>query len=43
MMGGKLIKRDVSCFQPGLIVPGKLMATRIDGGLLLKEKPYEMR
>lgn len=41
--GDKIIKRDVSCFQPGLIVPGKLMATRIDGGLLLKVKPYEMR
>lgn len=30
-------------FRPGLIVPGKLLPTRIHGGILLKDTPYEMR
>lgn len=39
----KIIKRELSCFTRGLIVPGKLMSKRIEGGILLKEKAYEMR
>ena len=34
---------NLTDFKQGLIVPGKLLPTRIHGGILLKETPYEMR
>lgn len=33
----------VQDFKQGLVVPGKLLPTRIHGGILLKDTPYEMR
>lgn len=35
-------KRDLTCFKVGLKVPGKLMTTRIRGGILLVDAMYEM-
>lgn len=35
-------KRDLTCFKVGLKVPGKLMTTRIRGGILLVDTEYEM-
>ena len=37
------VKRTLSDFKNGLIVPGKLMPKRIEGGVLLVETNYEMR
>ena len=34
---------NLTDFKQGLIVPGKLLPTRIHGGILLKDTPYEMR
>lgn len=36
-------KRDYTDFKVGLIVPGKLMPKRIEGGIILVDTPYEMR
>lgn len=36
-------KRDMQDFKRGLIVPGKLIAKRIRGGIILKETTFEMR
>lgn len=35
--------RSISDFKVGLVVPGKLLPKRINGGILLVETPYEMR
>lgn len=37
------VKRELSDFSVGLRVPGKLRPTRIRGGVVLMETPYEMR
>lgn len=37
------IKRELTNFEVGLRVPGKLRPVRIRGGVLLVETPYEMR
>lgn len=38
-----LTPRNITDFRIGLSVPGKLMPTRIPGGILLKETTYKMR
>ena len=36
-------RRDMADFKRGLVVPGKLVAKRIKGGMILKETTFEMR
>ena len=40
---GNQIKRELTDFKVGLVVPGKLRPVRIPGGCLLMETSYEMR
>ena len=37
------VKRDITDFDLGLLVPGKLLPKRIPGGILLVETTYQMR
>lgn len=37
------VKREMTDFKIGLIVPGKLRPKRVQGGIILVETPYEMR
>lgn len=37
------VKRNIEDFKLGICVPGKLISTRIKGGILLKENKYNMR
>ena len=37
------VKRDITDFKSGLIVPGKLLPKRIKGGVVLTETSYELR
>ena len=37
------VKRDLTDFKVGLIVPSKLLPKRIEGGIVLQETTYEMR
>lgn len=40
---GKFIKRDITDFKIGLVVPGRLMPKRIPGGIVLEDTCFEMR
>lgn len=43
MKDGEIIKRDMSDFKLGLVVPGKLRPKRIKGGVILVDTTYKMR
>ena len=40
---GDIIHREITDFKKGLCIPGKLLAKRIPGGIILKETTYEFR
>jgi hypothetical protein len=40
---GKPIKREITDFTYGLVIPSKLMPKHISGGIILEDTFYEMR